>query len=334
MEEKSDFSDLQNLALVEYALPLEANVQLQETKRPQNGKIGQEQIHTLLFGDTLSWQAIIYDLINTEQLDPWDIDLSFLASKFLEKVRQLEEANFFVSSKVLFASSFLLRMKSELLLDRDITELDNILYGRKEEKKYIQERLELDEDIPELMLRTPLPRYKKVTLEELMKALDVAIKTENRRIEKVVLTKQQEFETMLSIPKTRINIQDSIKKIYSQLEEIFKNQDSPVAFSKIVGKDKSREKKIQAFVPLLHLDNQQKVWLEQANHQEEIWILLKHIYENKNRAMLAQLKAEVEGEIGKLDFHDIDDTIQEQLTPEEDKKLHAEMFANPEEEED
>ena len=39
------------------------------------GSVGQEQIHELLFGDKLSWQAIIYDLINTEQLNPWDMDL-------------------------------------------------------------------------------------------------------------------------------------------------------------------------------------------------------------------------------------------------------------------
>ena len=29
-------------------------------------RVDQEQIHSLLFGETLSWQAIIYDLINTE----------------------------------------------------------------------------------------------------------------------------------------------------------------------------------------------------------------------------------------------------------------------------
>ena len=48
--------------------------------------VGQDQIHDLLFGEKLSWQAIIYDLINTEQLDPWDIDLTLLSSKYLEKI--------------------------------------------------------------------------------------------------------------------------------------------------------------------------------------------------------------------------------------------------------
>ena len=61
-----------------------------EKRRNRNKeKIGQEQIHELLFGEKLSWQAIIYDLINTEQLDPWDIDISLLSKKYLEKIREI-----------------------------------------------------------------------------------------------------------------------------------------------------------------------------------------------------------------------------------------------------
>ena len=161
-------------------------------------KVGQEEIHGLLFGEKLSWQSIIYDLINTEQLNPWDIDLTILAQKFLEKVRALEEANFFVSSKVLLAAALLLRMKSEILLEEDLKSLDEVLFGKKEEKKYAQERIDLDEEIPELIAHTPLPRFKKVTLDELMKALGHAITTENRRIKKVVVAKQQEMETAIA----------------------------------------------------------------------------------------------------------------------------------------
>ena len=288
-------------------------------------KVGQEQIHGLLFGDTLSWQQIIYDLINTEQLDPWDIDLGLLAAKFLEKVKLLEEANFFVSSKVLFAASLLLRIKSEILLEEDVKGLDDILYGRKDEKKYHQERLELDEEIPELLVRTPLPRFKKVTLEQLMKALDTAINTETRRIKRVVLTKQQEFETSLSLPKTRINIQDKIREVHGQLKGIFEKRDEKLPFSDISGETK--ESRIGTFVPLLHLDNQQKVWLEQEGHCEEIWILLKKMYEEKNKEELARLKAEVEAEIGESDSHLIDDPAfsfdkaeEGEFDPEDEKK--------------
>lgn len=255
-------------------------------------KVGQDQIHDLLFEGKLSWQSIIYDLINTEQLDPWDIDIILLANKYMGKVSQLEEANFYVSSKVLLAASLLLRMKSDLLLNQDLPSLDEILFGKKEEKKYEQERIELDDEIPELVPRTPLPRFKKVTLQELMGALNKAIKTENRRISKEILTRQQEKEHHLAMPKNAVNLKDKIKDMYSKLKNIFSDREERVAFSELISGDE--ENKIHSFVSLLHLDNQQKVWLEQEGHFEEIWVLLKSIYEKQNKENLAKIRAEIE----------------------------------------
>lgn len=255
-------------------------------------KVGQEQIHDLLFDDRLSWQAIIYDLINSEQLDPWDIDLSVLANKYIVRVRELEEANFFISSKVLLAASLLLRLKSEILLSKDLQSLDDILYGKKEEKTYFQERIVLDEDIPELIPRTPLPRHKKVSLQELILALSKAISTENRRERKALVLKQHEMDAYLHIPKRLVNLHDKIKGLYSKLKEIFMNSDQKVAFSALSSLDP--EERLLNFVSLLHLDTQQKVWLEQDGHFEEIWILLKEVYESKNKDLLEILKREVE----------------------------------------
>jgi len=143
----------------------------------------------------------------------------------------MEEANFFISSKVLLAASLLLRIKSEILLNEYIPSLDAILFGEKSEKKYVQERIEFDEEIPELMLRTPLPRQKKVSLQELMAALGKAITTENRRIRKVVLSRQQELETAMALPKKTINLKDQIHDIYSRLRGIFREKEERHPFS-------------------------------------------------------------------------------------------------------
>lgn len=256
-------------------------------------KVGQEQIHGILFDESLSWQSIIYDLINTEQLDPWDMDLSLLAQKYLDRIKEIEEANFFISSKVLLAASLLLRIKSEILLNEYIPSLDEILFGKKEEKPVkIQETLDFDEDAPHLIVRTPLPRFRKISLEELMSALNKAIATETRRIRKVVVARQQEYETALALPKNRINLNESILRVHSQLNEIFSQTEEKLAFSHLSGKE--RDDKVATFIPLLHLDNQQKVWLEQNGHCEEIWILLKHIYEKQNASQLEKWKQEVE----------------------------------------
>jgi segregation and condensation protein A len=255
-------------------------------------QVGQEQIHGLLFGDKLSWQAIIYDLINTEQLNPWDVDICLLSQKYLEKVRELEEANFFVSSKVLLASSLLLRIKSEILLHQDLKDLDDVLYGREKDKKYVQERIELEDDVPELVPRTPLPRGKKVSLQELMVALGKAIKTETRRIKRVVVDRQREIDTMGFLPVKKIDIGEQINSVYTKLKELFKGQEDKLAFSSFSGE--SFDERVAHFIPLLHLDNQHKVLLEQDEHFGEIWVWLKELHNKKHAALLEVWRKEVE----------------------------------------
>ncbi len=280
----------------------------------------QEQIQNLLFGEQVSWQSIIYDLINTEQLDPWDIDLVVLTNRFLEKIKELEEANFFISSKVLLAAALLLRIKSEVLLHNYIPTLDEILFGKKEEKTYRQERIELEEDIPMLIPRTPLPRSRRVSLEELMQALGKAIKTENRRIKKVILARQQELETSLSLPRTRINLKDQTKEVYAKLRRKFAQDQRRFAFTEIIGQNNNRETRLATFVPLLHLDYQHKVLLEQEAHLEEIWIWLKNHYEETHKEELEKLKKEVEQALS-----------EEDLSPEEQERAEEieNDFKNP-----
>ena len=150
-------------------------------------KINQNQFFDLITGEELSWQSIIFDLIKTEQLDPWDIDLGVLADRYVEIIKQLEEADFFISSKVLLACSLLLRLKSEILINSYLQSLDDALYGHEDGKKYELERIEIDEgELPDLVPRTPMSRHKKVTLTELMNALNKAIDTENRRIKREI----------------------------------------------------------------------------------------------------------------------------------------------------
>lgn len=272
-----------------------------EKEETQKNNVKQEQIHDLLFNKELGWQEIIYDLINTEQLDPWNINIIILSDKYLEKIQELEEADFFVSSKVLLAAALLLRIKSEILLNKYIKSIDDILFGKKEEKKYEMERIELDEEIPELVPRSPMPRFKKVTLKELMDSLNKAIITENRRIKKEIVNKNALRETAISLPKRKFSIKDKIKEIYEKLFTHFdeNNEKKKVAFTDFIGQD--REERIIAFSPLLHLDNQKKVWLEQEDHFDEIFIWLSKTYFKHNPDPFADLKHELEEEIKEFD---------------------------------
>jgi segregation and condensation protein A len=274
------------------------------TQEVENSKVGQEEIQDLLFNREIGWQDIIYDLINTEQLDPWNINISILTDKYLEKISILEEADFFVSSKVLLAASLLLRIKSEILLNKYIRSIDEILFGSKEQKKHELERIELDEEIPELIPRSPVPRFKRVTLKELMESLNKAIVTENRRIKKEIVKTNALREVGISMPKKTISIKDKIKEIYTNLTIYFKknNDVTKIGFSEFIGKE--REERIISFGPLLHLENQKKVWLEQEGHFEEIFIWLKNVYFKHNPDPFKELREELAEEIKDLEKSD------------------------------
>ena len=237
-------------------------------------KAKQEQIHDLLFNQEIGWQEIIYDLINTEQLDPWDIDITILTNKYLEKLNDLEE-NYFISSKVLLAAALLLRIKSEVLLNKYIKSIDEILFGKKEEAEYKKlERIELEEEIPELIPKSPLPRFRRVTLNELIESLNKAIVTENRRIKREIIDHNALREAGISLPKKKFTIKDKIKEIYEKLIEHLKENEK-VHFDKLMAIEK--EDKIITFSSLLHLESQNKIWLHQEEHFGDI-----HIWEKNN----------------------------------------------------
>ena len=263
--------------------------------------VKQEQIHDLLFNREIGWQEVIYDLINTEQLDPWDINITILTGKYLEKIQEYENADFFVSSKVLLAAALLLKIKSEILLNKHIKGIDEILFGEKERKKVILERIELEDEIPELVPKSPMPRFRKVTLKELIESLNKAINTENRRIKKEIIKKNALRETSMSLPKRKFSIKDKIKDIYNSLSNHFEEdkKNKRISFTEFMGK--IEEEKLIAFFPLLHLETQKKVWLEQENHFEEIYIWLKDVYFKHNPDPFADLKHAVEEEIKEMD---------------------------------
>lgn len=274
----------------------------QSQEDSQKGTVGQEQVHDILFNREIGWQEIIYDLINTEQLDPWDVDISILADKYLEKVKHLEETDFFVSSKVLLASSLLLRIKSEFLLSRYIKSIDEVLFGKKEDKNSgkVEEKIEVEEDkIPKLVPKTPAPRLKKVGLNELMQSLNKAIETENRRIKKEIVKKNAVREAGVSVPKKKkASIKDKIKTIFSKLKSFFENaeEDKKVNYESLI--ENKKEEKILSLSPVLHLEHQKEVWIEQERPFGNVHIWDIEDYRKKKGDPVQKLVKEFEIEQG------------------------------------
>ncbi len=48
------------------------------------------QVFNIVTGKDPSWREIIYELIASEQLDPWNIDIAVLCRSYFDKIKQLE----------------------------------------------------------------------------------------------------------------------------------------------------------------------------------------------------------------------------------------------------
>ncbi len=238
----------------------------------------QDQIlDMLLKKDELTWQDILYDLIKTERMDPWNIDVSKLSKKYLEIVRKLQETNFFISGKVILASAILLKIKSNKLLTENIVNFDNQLYRQDEEDDYTEQLDDLDFEQgsqPRLTIKTPIARKRRVSLNDLVDALEKALDVDTKR--KIRRQRYEYSDEDLSMPVRKVDVGEKIKEVYSKITEYFKIKQSNLTFTQLLP-SKSKEDKVFTFIPLLHLENQKKVGMHQKNSFDEIYISLNNL---------------------------------------------------------
>ena len=234
-------------------------------------------IFTLLFDkDELTWQDIIYDLIRTEKMDPWDVDVSLLAEKFINLLKAMQKMDFRLSGKIILAAAFFLKIKSDKLLKEDIGMLDSLINGSNSENELLDMLDNMPDGIevpvkfekPVLVVRTPQPRKRKVSVYDLVNALEKALEVERKKTiqrfirvpEKMKVPKKEKDMTLV--------INDLYKKIQMTLDKV-----KVVKFSQLLPTD-SKSDKITTFIPLLYLDTQRKIDLEQENSFGEIFIHL------------------------------------------------------------
>ncbi|MDP3765422.1 MAG: segregation/condensation protein A [Nanoarchaeota archaeon] len=250
-----------------------------------------DRIFNILFSkaDEITWQSIIYELVKSEQMDPWDIDVSILAQKYIGMLRTIKEHDFRVSGKVLLAAALLLKMKSNKLVGEELSELDRLLIGVEEE----MEDLGFDEsggiakldEIPALIPRTPQPRKRKVSIFDLVEALEKALEVKKRRLLHSIPPLN------LEAPKKKRDITQVIRDVYGRIKSFFFSAlKDKLTFSKLLPSE-SKEDKVYTFIPLLHLAQQNKIELVQESHFGEIQVLLKR-KEEENKSEIKETAAE------------------------------------------
>ncbi len=235
----------------------------------------QERIFQILFeSDEVTWKQLIFGLIEAEEMNPWDIDISLIAQKFLEMLKTLKQMDFRISGKIVLASAILLKMKSNKLMDEEIAALDALI--NEPEEITLLDELPLPAPLlpgeeggrPRLLPRTPQPRKRKVSVYDLVEALEKVLETAaQRRKEAPRLIKEAK------VPEKKVEISTLIKEVYEKVRGHYETREELLTFDQLVPSD-NREDKVLTFIPLLHLDFQRKVDVLQKEHFGRITIAL------------------------------------------------------------
>ncbi len=205
-----------------------------------------------------SWKQLLIDLVITEKLDPWDIEIVAVADGFMKMVKEMEKFDFHIPANLILASAILLKYKSNALR----------VYTEPEEIEMPPEPIDIEgEEIPALQIKARIPPKAPVTLNELIVEMESVIKYDDE--ERVRKPKIKPREIM-EIPIQEYDIEKEMEKLYSRMKDEM-DEENLVLFSTLVNQ-KTPKETILTLSPLLHLAQEKAVGLRQDNFWGEIFI--------------------------------------------------------------
>ncbi len=209
-----------------------------------------------------SWEEVIYHIVSIENLDPWNIDLVKLTDRFIEYIEKVEELDFRIPAKIVFVAVVLLRLKADYL---SIFEEEETIEEMAKEKPFVD--LGIDPNLIELGVPIKRMPKRQVTLDELITALRKALAVKERREQRRLIWRRR-----VAAQISEEDITKRIEHILKEIDEaIRKTKSERVRFRQIV-EEWNRDKIVEHFVPLLHLEQDRKVRTEQEDWFKEIWI--------------------------------------------------------------
>jgi segregation and condensation protein A len=207
-----------------------------------------------------TWKDLLIELVRKNELDPWNVDIIEIADKYIEAVKELKVLDLRIPANIILAASILLHFKSEALY----LELE----GKQENEEVAEEPTQrIIPEIPPLSFRLRLPPKRKITLAELIQALDEAMKIKE--------VKEQRRSEVFTLP-IKFENKDIELELSRVLHEIKMSVDKKgmTTFSSLAKVSKSNDLLVDLFVPLLYLANRGKIMLLQEQFFGEIIIVL------------------------------------------------------------
>jgi chromatin segregation and condensation protein Rec8/ScpA/Scc1 (kleisin family) len=201
---------------------------------------------------------ILFEFNKLERLTPWNINIAYLLTSFLEQMEKTGQVDFRASGVALDSSALIYLMKSKLLL--------------KLEEPPLPPRPPADFLPPPLFL--PLRHeLTSTTIRNLLEVLDDVLKGEKLiHLEKTVATSvlPTPSEILPQFDLYLMEIELQMQKLYDSLSERVKGQ-GIIEFSALI-KGAARLEAIRTFIILLFLAQDGKISLWQNEETEEIYV--------------------------------------------------------------
>jgi len=207
-------------------------------------------IRTMVLG--ADWHEVLENIVVDEDLDPLGIDIVKLAEAFMNYLQSIKKFDFRIPARFILVASILLRMKCELLLEEEEK-------ARRQEQKLPEINLE---NIPQLSPPAVRKPIRKVTLSELVSALNKAMEFKEKKETKQVRLRRA-VETLIE-PEEDIELR--ISGIFSKISKA-----GEIKFSDLVPGWK-RSEIVDTFMPLLYLCMRSKIYCDQPEMFSEIFI--------------------------------------------------------------
>lgn len=201
-----------------------------------------------------SWREVLTELIITEQIDPWNVDIVKVCEGFIKKVKEMDKVDLHIPANIVLASAILLKFKSEAI-------------RFEEEQVMIQgEEIIGEENIPELRLAGRIPPKRQITLQELLSEIENVLKFEQKKS----VIQEKKIQEIINLEVSGFDIEKKMEMIYELIMNGLK-ENGYVPFSKLIINKENREV-VQTFLSILYLSQNKRINIEQKKWYGEITI--------------------------------------------------------------
>ncbi len=207
-----------------------------------------------------TWRELLVELVETNRLDPWDIDIAKVVDSYVSAVRKMQVMDLHIPANIILAASILLRMKSETI---SILQLEEEMQPFEE----LGRAARIMPDIPILVPRARMQPKRRITLAELMDALGDAIKINEKR-ETIV----RERAAPISMAIEKDDIDEKMRAVHALVRQNI-DSEGVTTFSALCRSFETAERRLLAlFVPLLFLAHSGEITLMQDGFFNEIFV--------------------------------------------------------------